>query len=643
MRFPLLPLACAATAAWLAACAPSTRPILLDGGPAPADAEKRWEKYGAYYVFDELFAEASEPWGTIIVNKRIKILTREGASAGAVEVPRYSDLLVSSRLGAADSAGAPMRLDTAAMMAGYRKNGKLVFPKAGPGCVLDIRMEFRRMDPIPVLEHWFSNTLPVAHGRLTFSKPDRYGFEFATYGPVREGTTLMEKPDPSLHYRAWEVKDVAPRSRVDFQEEIDAAEPRVSAVMRTYGPTPVISNWEGLGKKYQELVFKTSFFASSLKLNRKTDELCRGKATPAEKAEAIFGWVSDNISLKSSELRTIDPDEVIRSGQGNIWEMAAVLKGMFLRAGLQTEVLVTRPRNRGGFDPKFETPAQLMVPLVSVNPKGTALLAFPFVRGGALGEYPDEYFGLSALSLDYKDTSSLPPYAGGETYMRSTYRIDPADPEGDQAMDLELGGYLAYATRVSLFKQDRGEVKEVFQKFLASLGASNALQSCEVTGQDARGKNLSARISFRNPNQAIERKGETQVRLANLFPLRFSTYDTSRATGFKTNLASRSVERIEAPKPAGRRLEANIPCVPADNALFKVTCDTQDLPDKLIFTREITLRQAKLKAEEMRSLYPQILDLNRIREAYLIVRGEPSAAPPTAPPAASVPKRPKKK
>jgi hypothetical protein len=531
-----------------------------------------------------------------------------------------------------------VKLDTSAMLSGFRKTGKLVFPKVGPGSLLGIDLEFRSMSAIPAFEYWFSNALPVAHGRFTFSSLEGFHYEYAAYGPAREGNTRMEKPDGRLHYRSWVVKDIAPRGRIDFQEEIDVAEPRVSVVLRSYNDFPVISDWAGLSRKYEETVFKESFFSSSRKLGEKTDAICRGKSGASEKAEAIFAWVSDNITLKTSDLASIDPDRVIASGQGNVWETAAVLKGMFERAGLKAEVLVTRPRSHGGFDPKFETPLQLAVPLVTVNLDGQDRLAFPFARGGALGEYPDDYFGLSALSLRLQDSVSLPPYAGGETYMVSTYRIDPGAPEGEQGMDLELGGYLAYSTRAALYKQARGEVKEVFQKFLGTLGASNALLRCEVSGQDARGKPLAAKLSFRNPNQAIERKGSTLLRLGNLFPARFASYDTSRATGFKSNLAYRAVERIEAVKPAGRKLEADIPCVPAENALFKVACETQDLPDKLVFTREVRMLPAKLNADQMRALYPQILDLNRIREGNLIVRGEEAAAPA----AAAAPKRPKR-
>src|SRR4051812_40737841 len=128
MSLPIRYLALAA-AALLAGCAPWTHPVLLDEKPLSAESERRWEKYGAYWIFDETFAEQGDAVARVVVNKRLKILTRDGASAGAVEVPRYSEFLLSTRLGAIDSAGNPMKLDTGTMLQEYRKTGKLVFPK----------------------------------------------------------------------------------------------------------------------------------------------------------------------------------------------------------------------------------------------------------------------------------------------------------------------------------------------------------------------------------------------------------------------------------------------------------------------------------------------------------------------------------
>ena len=189
-------------------------------------------------------------------------------------------------------------------------------------------------------------------------------------------------------------------------------------------------------------------------------------------------------------------------------------------------------------------------------------------------------------------------------------------------LDLEIGGYLAYAIRVALFKESQTEVKEVFQRILTGYGASNALIRCEVKDQNARGKPMTAKLAFRNPNQVVERKGEMQMRLSHLFPDHFSAYDTSRATGFKNNLESRQVVRLEVAKIPGKRLEPNLPCSETDNALFKVTCVTEDTPGAFVFTREVLLRKIKLSAAEIRLLYPHIADLNRIGEGRLVVRDD---------------------
>lgn len=610
--------------------APSSMPVLLEAKDIPAGQAEQWAGYGAYYVFDELFVEESfldagqvkQPSGAIIVNKQLRILTRDGVAHGSIEVPQYSAFINQHRFSAFDSAGKAVVLDDAAMLANYRKTGKVLFPNVTPGSKLEVYFKFGQPRAITVFEHWFSGAVPVARGRFTFSRLDSYDFDFAEYGPVRKSETAMQKPAERMHYRTWTVSNIRPRARLDFQEEIDAAEPRVSVVMRSYNGFPVISSWEGLSKQYEEEAFKSSFFISSGKLKKKTDQLGQGKTSEEDKAEAIFHFVQDNISYKNSPLRAIDYDRVISSGQGNVWEIAAVLKEMFQHAGLKTEVLVTRPRSMGGFDPKFETPIQLSVPLVRVTAGGRDRLAFPYLRGGALGEYPDDYFGLSALSVSFKDSTSLPEYSAGPSFSRTTYRIDLSQADAGQNMDLEMGGYLAYAIRVALFKQSKTEVTEVFQKILTGYGASNALVRCEVKDQNSRGKPITAKLVFRNPNQVVERKGEMQMRLSHLFPAHFSTYDTSRATGFKNNLESKQVVRLEVAKIPGKRLEATLPCGETDNALFKVTCLTEDTPEAFIFTREVLLRKIRLSAAEIRLLYTQIADLDRIGEGRLVLRDD---------------------
>ncbi|MEO7779461.1 MAG: transglutaminase domain-containing protein [Fibrobacteria bacterium] len=633
---PVGRLAAFAILGWLCGCAPTSKPILLQENPVPSSQEREWERYGAYYLTDELFVEASylknpvvnSAMSKYVVNKKLKILTRAGVEQGTVEVPFYASRLARKNLRACDSSGQDIKLDTAAIFREYDRSGKIIFPNVTPGCVLEIHLEFENQQPVTVFEHWFSGRLPVAHGRFTFSHLNKFSYDFADYGPIKTGNTQREKPAEDLEYKTWEVRNARPRERLDFQDEIDATEPRVSIVLRQFEGFPVITTWEKLSESYQEAALKPSFFNSSRKLKKKTEELAQGKQSDEEKAEAVFHWVQDNISYKYSGLGSIDPDRVMTSGQGNLWEMAVVLREMFKHLGLNTGVLVTRPRSMGGFDPKFETPLQLSVPLVTVDVGKRTLLAFPYARGAALGEYPEDYFGLSSLSLNEKDSAKVPDLAGDAAYTRSTYRIDAGSPEADQRLDLELGGYLAFVVRNALLQEKKDDVKDVFQKILTKLGTSNALKTCQITDLKARGKPMLAKLEFSNPAQTVERKGETQIKLSHLFPLFFTSYDTSRAAGFKNGLETEEMERIEVAKPAGRKLEANIPCEEVSNPLFRVTCRREETVTQYIFTRDLFIHKIKLNAVEIRNLYPQIVELNRISEARLILRGgdaEPAA------------------
>jgi hypothetical protein len=626
-------LAALAAAALLGACAPTSKPILLSEEPAPPDKEKEWAKYGAYYLTDELFVEASyyeNPFsrgmtGKYIVNKKLKILSREGVEHGSVEIPVYAGRVSKRSLVARDSTGQPFKLDTAAIFRGYYESGKLIFPNVTPGCVLEIHLEFEDFRPITVLEHWFTGDIPVAHGRMTFSSLNQFEYDYASYGPLlKGGKTQREKEGESsqLEYRTWEVRDARPRSRVDFQDEVDATEPRVSLVMRQFNNFPVITSWEKLSESYEEAALKPSFFNSTRKLKKKVDELTKNLKTDREKAQACFQWVQDNVSYKSSGLGTIDPDAIMASGQGNMWDITVVLREMFDHLGLKTAVIVTRPRSMGGFDSKFPTPLQLAVPLVTVEVDGRTLTAFPYARGAALGEYPDDYFGLSSLSLANQDSVKVPEYSGGPSYSHSTFRIDPSFPEADQKMDQELGGYLAFYVRNSLLAEKKSDLKDVFQQTLTRLGTSNALKTCQVEDLNSRGKPMRAKLVFANPTQSIERKGETQLKLSHVFSSYFSSYDTSRATGFKNGLEGEFIERVEIAKPAGRKVEPNIPCETASNTLFKVECRTEENDTALVFTRNVVLHKAKLAPSQMRDLYPQIAALNRIEDARVIVRGE---------------------
>ena len=112
----------------LISCAPtvqSTQPILLDAQPT-ADGDKKWAKYDAYYLIDECFLEFDHPnsllnfeEGKRIINKKIKIITTQGARFGTVELPFYSSKPTVFRLAEWDSAGNAIPLPTESIRLGW--------------------------------------------------------------------------------------------------------------------------------------------------------------------------------------------------------------------------------------------------------------------------------------------------------------------------------------------------------------------------------------------------------------------------------------------------------------------------------------------------------------------------------------------
>lgn len=627
----LLPLLAAAA---FQGCAPTSRPILLEGLPEAAEPDRRWVKFGAYYEVDELFVESSflqspfvsGPTSRYIVNKRIRILTSAGAEHGTVRIPQYTQSPSVFRISHWDSLGKPLKLSIEPIRAEYVKTGKVVVPNVSAGSVISIRLEFTSLAALNLLEHWFSGPLPVARGRLTFSHLEHWNYASKTYGQVREGSTASSDGPSELAYRSWEVKDALPRSNVNFQEDIDVTEPRVAVAIRSIREQEIWDGWERIADSYEEVALKPSFLNSTRRLRKLVDSLGQGLPGKAEQAKAAFAWVQKNISHQAGPIRAINPDRVISAGKGTLWEMAVVMREMFKHLGLETGLLVTRPRSLGGFDPAFVSPIQLAIPLVTARIGKRNHVAFPWARGAALGEYPADYLGLQTLSLESGSPATLPDPVMDKATTHYAFRLGGGEGEPVSAT-LEMGGYVAFAVRQALMDDGKKDVREAYQKLLSRMGTSNALARCEVEGLDRPGRPVKADLAFSNPDQSISRKGETQTRLSHLFTAYFQSYDTTRVAGYRSHLEAEHTEEVKVDKSPDRVLAANIPCRDQVNKLFAATCSVSETPVEYLFTRKVLIRRAGLTAEEMRGLAGEIAELNRIEEATLVWKAPTAALP----------------
>ncbi|MBF0430269.1 MAG: hypothetical protein HQK83_03250 [Fibrobacteria bacterium] len=618
----------------LSGCAPMSKPNLLTGDKVSRAMQDKWKSYGAYYNVDELFIETSylttpltsNPVTRYIINKKIKILTNDGAQYGSLKIPVYSRFIKKFNVIVRDSNNIQIPVPVAKLKSMYKKEGKVIIPRVTKGCEIEILIESSTQSPLMFLEHYFSQPIPVKHARFTLSALSKYNYAFNSYGAINRH---QKKPVPNkknLDYYIWNKQQVLPRSRLRYQQGIDVTEPRVSLVMRSYqtsgmyGQMDAINSWEDLTEGYKNILLKQSFFKSTSKLRNKVDEITAPFKSQYVKADAIFHWVQENISYVHSRMNPINPDKVIKNGKGNLWEMAVILSEMFKHIKLDPQIYVTRPHSYGGFDMHFITPAVLSVPLVSVTIFNKEYLVFPYSRGAKLGEYPLNFFDLPALSLKTGMPRMLPPSASGPSYKKQHVIVDLTPDElGDSEIkiNLEYGGVFAYQKRNSFLDMEKKDIAEVFQKYISELGTSNRLKTHNLETLNDRGKALKSSITFSNSQQVISRKGKTQFRLSHIFNAYLTTYDTTRITkvynGFETDLE----ESVEFILPTDKKVDFDISCTDVSNSLFTVKCETKNEEGRYLFTRKLTMHKVLLDQARMKRIVPDIRLLNTINDSKL--------------------------
>lgn len=617
-------------------CFPYTKaPSISDVPLAPVKTE--WEKYGAYYEYNELFVETtyslnpmmSGPQTKYVVNKRLRILTNDGAEYASVPVEYYAPISV-FKLAMKDSLGQPVSLDIAKIRAEYEKEGVILFPKVTAGCQLDINIVFSEYQALSYVEYGFYEEIPVLQGKFTFSYlRNKYQYEVKTYGAASE-RRVNENPEEVMGkftQCSWLQQNLLPPSRISYMKSIYETEPRISVVFRKFisgdlfrSEQEIYTTWEKLAKSYSDNVLKASFFQSSSKLRKKTHELTDGLKSDFDKADALLKWLQENISYKWSYARAINPDKVMEKREGNMWEQTFLLREMLKEINVYKDIIVTRPKSSGGFDPEFVTPVSLSIPLLIAEIGGRDYIAYPFYRGSKLGEYPSSFFGLKGLSVEKKDIALLPEPFSKQWNGTFSYQLGLGQDSTSQKLTVTFADYWAYDVRTDLVVLDKEKTKEMFQKMLTGLGLSNALKSCTVQHLDDRGVPLTVEIDFETQGQMIKRKDQKIMKLDHLFGSYFSFYDSSRTSPMHVDLGQVIKEEITIPRKSGISFEAHIKCDSVSNPLFTVFCVTKDTDAGYYFSRSITIKKTDISAVEMRKLYPDIVRLKQIEESYLVIR-----------------------
>jgi hypothetical protein len=612
-----------------------TLPLLESVDPKAQIPEDQWAAYGAYYLLDELFIEPSfdaYPINNIIIRKELKILSVKGAEFGTVRIPLVGNGIRQFDVRLEDAAGAAVPLDLKELKREYLEKGVVIVPNVTPGCRIGVTVAFVTAGIIPYYEHYFSSNLPVALSKFTFSEFADFHYDFKEYNldvkPVVEPRVSVNG-NRRYSYHAYILKNVAPREEEKYLGSGEETGARVSIVLRRAFSQPVITSWADITKKQEARLFSSS--PKKKKLSAILDSIKSKTRSEFQLADSLLQWTQENIILENSSVDKINPDRIIERQKGNIWEITGLLSEFYKSAGFSVDVVLLRSKNEGGFDKNFITPASLEIPLIVVRTRDSQLVAFPFNRGGRLGEYPTGFQGLDGVSLSRMSPVPLPASTSGVSAGMARFIIDCAPDRMRQTADFILYGSRAYSYRVFLRSLERAKWNEFFQNWLTGLGTSNALDTGFVEGIDQPGKPLTLHMKLSNPNQIITRGATEQINLSNLFDRYFSSYDTTRTADFVISYPFEDTEVVEI-IPHDAIATYNFSCNAINNKLFSCECLKSNRLDTTILQRIVRVHPGTIQKDTMKTLYRDILALNRIKESNVVItKKQGSAGTPAVP------------
>lgn len=617
------------TVPFLIGCFPYSVPLLMINNDTKENIRDDWKSYGAYYEYDEFFLESSFstvyiPFGGThstpvkqqIISRRLRILTKEGMQYATMNIPLLSNTIDEFYVKHTNANGENVSLDLYSLKNEYLKTGSIVVPKATAGSVIDVKIVYKDNGALTTYEHWFTRNIPVHKAKLTFSVYEKFEFAFKEYGGV---SAYMYKPCPGkddLTYYEWKERNILPRKSIAFQEPIDQSAPRVSATMRYAFDKPVYSTWAKLAENIGEELIEEPYtilddYLDSLLLtfdfNNKTDE---------ERAQLVLEWIQKNISINDYD-EEYNPDYIIKDKSGTIWEIAVLCKELLKRLNLFLDIVMTRPSSLGGFDPAFVSPNSLMIPLVLT--KIDRKVAYPYIYGGTLGQYPIGFFNQQGISLKKSEVVDLPAPLSSESKSEYTFSVDLEGDKSLHKLDAVLSGYAAYHYRSMIHDEDKNEIEEWFQDQLSDLNKSNRLDKFEIENENNFNKPLKFHMEFTNDEQIISRKGKSHFSLSHLFDSYFTSLDANRKTPFQYRINMHTIERVRFNKPKDLQITTAITNKEIENDLFQFNYKITEDDNSYEIQRELFINEGKIEPEKFPILINDILELNKLKSEYVII------------------------
>jgi hypothetical protein len=603
----------------LVASGVTAQPSMHNSSWTPPPPQLQWTEYGAYIERNELIFDlhtsgsVKHPESKIYINKRIKILTREGTGYGKVAVTRFSSDIESFTCSVFDSLNNPLPIDTDNLRLEYIDNGEIIFPNVTAGSSIEIRICFNISYKPESYEYYFrSQSLPVYSGRFAILYPDNVRYDFKCYGSC--GSSMSIITDNRIH-KEWICSSLLPVSNLTSTNS-DNITPCLAFALRTWYNKNGLTNWKDVADAYRS-DYNFAFKRYTPRTIRQLLKTIRSTSQKVSPEDQILQWVREEITWENYDNAYESVREIIKQRKASTTGLSKILYSLYQAAGFKTDIIVSRNISSGGFDQDFITSSSTTVPLVSITVDNKEKIAYPFTAGGAVGQYPDDFFTQWGVSLQKGVAKPLPPPLDSMQFIKSHYTVDLRNNHLDNNATLEFGGYGAYLLRNSLLHQQENFIREVFQSQLTNAGTSNALETFTIRGLADERQPIVVTLGFTNDNVAVFRKNGTQLSIGYLFTPFFEEYDTLRVSPFAIPFSKKLDCEITILIDSNSRYSHTIPSFSLVNPLFTATCNVTETDTAITTNLMLQINRCEIPAAEMKRIFADILMLRKLDKATI--------------------------
>jgi hypothetical protein len=606
-----------------------TRIPVLDEKETGA-APSQWERYGAYYIADDLIISTNTtpyPGRAVTeftVYKKIRVLTTQRLFRDTVPMRRFTGRLALFECTIADSAGNRMPVPTSNLRLKYEESGTVVLPKVTPGSIIAIRMVFTQRYAPAAYEHWFTpQVIPVQTGRLVVHADSgmRFTFDHAVYG-----TRVLPQESAPIQYggrtTCWKVTNLEPFDSLPYSPRISDSEPRVALrINPLYGINGnIISKWSEIAGTAERLVLDPALDNSEEEIAIKAAEITRGKKNDKTRAVAIVEWVQQNIvcGLEPVKSNVVD---LLHGARSDLLLPSLLCRDLLKAAGVKADIILTRAHSRGGFDPDFLSYAGCKEGILVARFDSSDYAICPMFAGYPIGTYPADYFGLKGLNMDSYKIVTLPPPRWKQFDERSHITLSLSSDTAMQTMRQSFGELSLPPLRRRLQRHREGLQREVVEHLLHRRGDRNSLVSFSIQGLGDYDPEVSVVSRFRLSNPPVEMAGTLTYDLSQFLNNLYADIDSTRRQDIVTEAPVTSIDTLEILKENGMRVSLDAAAWQFADSLFDARIVVEQTPASVMFIRNVTTRGGCTVPQRMvGAIVNDIRELNRASRVVASVK-----------------------